>query len=144
VKPGERLDPYLDFTFMVEIESLLVGGFSEVNGLQSETEFEEILEGGVNDHVHRFPKITKYPNLILKRGFTDCDSLWNWYQNVLEGRFQRKSVSVILLNSKGEEKWRWNFANAYPIKWIGPYFKSDGNSVAVESIELIHDGIRKV
>jgi phage tail-like protein len=144
VRLGQRRDPYSNFTFLVEIEGLVVGGFSEVLGLQAETEFEEIREGGVNDHVHRFPKLTKYPNLVLKRGITDSDILLKWYQNAVEGKVQRKSVFIMLLDTKGEEKWRWNFANAYPVKWIGPDFKSDGNSAALEALELVHDGMRKI
>lgn len=135
--------PYLSFRFLVEIQGLIVGGFSEVTGLQAETEVETVEEGGVNDYVHRFPKKTKYPNLVLKRGITDSDALWKWHQEVVSGRISRKSGFIILVDSEGNEKWRWHFVQAYPVKWTGPDLKADSSTVAVESLELVHDGITK-
>lgn len=140
---GERKDPYLSFRFLVEIQGLIVGGFSEVSGLQAETETEDIEEGGVNDYVHKLPKITKYPNITLKRGITDSAALWNWHQDVVNGIVKRKSGFIILLDGEGNEKWRWSFERAYPVKWTGPELRADGNTVAVESIELAHNGIKK-
>jgi phage tail-like protein len=135
--------PYLSFRFLVEIQGLIVGGFSEVTGLQAETEVETIEEGGVNDYVHRFPKKTKYPNLVLKRGITDSDALWKWHQEVVGGKISRKSGFIILVDSEGNEKWRWHFVQAYPVKWAGPDLKADSSAVAVESLELVHNGITK-
>ena len=140
---AERKDPYPSFMFLVEIQGLIVGGFSEVARLQAETETEEIREGGVNDYVHKLPKITKYPNITLKRGITDSDALWNWHQDVVNGKFERKSGFIILLDSEGNEKWRWSFERAYPVQWTGPELGADGNTVAVESIELAHNGLKK-
>ncbi|MBE9592051.1 MAG: phage tail protein [Proteobacteria bacterium] len=140
---GERKDPYLNFRFLVEIQGLIVGGFSEVAGLQAETEIEEKPEGGVNDYVHKLPKITKYPNITLKRGITDSDALWNWHQDVVNGKFERKSGFIILMDSEGNEKWRWYFEHAYPVKWTGPDLKADNSAVAVETLELAHNGLKK-
>ena len=139
---GERKDPYLSFRFLVEIQGLIVGGFSEVSGLQAETEFEEIREGGVNDYVHKLPKITKYPNITLKSGITDSDVLWEWHQDVVNGKFERKTVFIILKDSGGKEKCLWYLIDAYPVKWIGPDLKADSSTVAVETLELAHNGIR--
>ena len=138
-----RKDPYLGFRFLVEIKGLIKGGFSEVSGLQAETEFEEIREGGVNDYVHKLPTITKYPNITLKRGITDCDVLWKWHQDVVNGKVERKTVFIILQDSEGKEKCRWSFDDAYPVKWLGPDLKADSSTVAVETLELAHNGIKK-
>ena len=140
---AERKDPYLSFRFLVEIQGLIVGGFSEVSGLQAETEVEEKREGGVNDYVHKLPTITKYPNITLKRGITDSDVLWNWHQDVVKGKFKRRTVYIILQDSEGNEKWRWEFDDAYPVKWTGPDLKADSSTVAVETLELAHKGIKK-
>jgi phage tail-like protein len=141
---GERRqDPYLSFRFLVEIQGLVVGGFSEVSGLSAETEFDEQREGGVNEFVHKFPKLTKYPNLTLKRGITDSDKLWQWHHDVTIGKVQRTTIHLVLLDSEGNEKWRWSFENAYPVKWIGPELKSDGSAVALESLEIAHNGFSK-
>jgi phage tail-like protein len=140
---GERTDPYLAHRFVVEIENLIVGGFSEVSGLQVEVETEDYQEGGVNDYVHKLPKIAKYPNITLKRGITDSDVLWNWHQDVVKGMIKRKGGRIVLLDSEGNEKWHWIFREAYPVKWVGPDFKSDGNAIAIEAIELAHHGLSK-
>lgn len=135
--------PYTSFRFQVEIRGIIVAQVSEVNGLQIETETEDYEEGGVNDFVHRLPRRTKYQHITLKRGLTDRDDLWKWYQDVVKGKFRRYSGAIILLNSAGEEKWRWNFQEAYPVKWTGPDLKADSNTVAFETIELAHNGIKK-
>jgi phage tail-like protein len=140
---AERKDPYLSYRFLVEIEGLVVGGFSEVSGLQAETQVEEYREGGVNDFIHRLPKETRYPNLVLKRGITDSEVLWKWHQDVVNGKVIRKSGYIILLDSEGNEKWRWSFIDAYPAKWVGPDLKADSSTVAFETIELVHNGIKK-
>lgn len=141
---GDRVDPYLGYNFLVEIQGLIVGGFSEVSGLQAETEIEEIKEGGVNDHIHKVPRMTKHQNVVLKRGLTDSDILWYWHQDVINGKVERKSVFIVILDHEGSEKWRWSFVNAYPIKWTGPELKSDSKAVAIEAIELVHGGFQKV
>jgi phage tail-like protein len=135
--------PYLNFRFIVEIQGLIIGGFSEVSGLQAETDVETVEEGGVNDYVHKLPKKTKYPNIILKKGLTDSDALWKWYQDVVQGKISRKSGYIILIDNEGNEKWRWNFIEAYPVKWSGPELKAESNTVAVESLELAHNGLKK-
>ena len=140
---AERNDPYMSFRFLVKIDDLIVGGFSEVSGLQAEIEFDEIKEGGVNDYVHKLPKITKYPNITLKRGITDSDVLWKWHQDVINGKIKPRSGLVVLLDSEGNEKWRWTFDSAYPAKWVGPDFKADSGVVSVETLELVHKGIGK-
>ncbi|HEX3028479.1 MAG TPA: phage tail protein [Clostridia bacterium] len=137
------VEPLAGFKFAVEIDGLIVGGFTEVSGLQIETETEEYREGGVNDFVRKLPKVTKHSNLVLKRGITNSPVLWNWYKDVTKGAFRRRNGSVLLMDNVGQEKWRWNFYRAYPVKWIGPELKSDSNSIAVESLELVHEGLVK-
>ena len=138
---GERRqDPYLSFRFLVEIQGLVVAGFSEASGLTAETEFDEQPEGGVNEFVRKFPKRTKYPNLTLKRGVTDSKALWQWHRDVALGKVKRRTIHLVLLDTEGNEKWRWSFEDAYPVKWTGPDFKSDGSGVALESLEIAHNG----
>lgn len=140
---GTRKDPYASFRFLVEITGLIAGGFAEVSGLQAETETEEYREGGVNDYIHKLPKVTKHPPLVLKRGLTDSDALWKWHQEVVAGTIKRKSGCVIMFDEAGNEKWRWTFRDAYPVKWSGPEFKGDSSTLAVETLELVHRGISK-
>lgn len=137
-------DPYKVFQFVVEINGVQIGGFSDVAGLEVRTEFDEYREGGVNDYVHKIAKETRYPNLTLKRGITDALEFWVWHQLVVNGVIERKTVSVVLLDSQRREKWRWIFREAYPVKWNGSDLSAAGNTVAVESVELAHHGMMKL
>lgn len=139
-----RKDPYPSFRFNVEIDNIKFASFSEVRGLQIEIETEQYKEGGVNDFVHTFPKGTKYQPLVLKRGISGLeglDELRRWYKDVMNGKINRKNVTVVLMDAAGNERRRWNFKGAYPVKWTGPELKADSNAIAFESIELAHQGI---
>jgi phage tail-like protein len=142
---GVSIDPFQAFNFLIEIEGLLVGGFSECSGLQVETEFYDYREGGVNDYVHHLIGPTKYQPLILKHGLTPIPGLWTWHQEVIQGidtgKFKRRNGTIYLLNAqKIPMKW-WNFKEAYPYKWTGPEFRADSGDVAFESVELVHKGL---
>lgn len=139
---GTRHDPYFGFNFLVEIQGLTLGGFSEVNGLQAEMETYDYQEGGLNHTVHRLPGPAKFAaNLTLTRGIADSDVLWNWYDAAAKGTIQRLNGSVILLNTAQAPVKRWNFAGAYPVKWSGPDLQGSGAEVAVERLDLAHRGI---
>jgi phage tail-like protein len=139
-----RLDPYAGFAFLVEIDGLLVGGFSEVTGLQVETEVEEYREGGVNEFVHRLPGPTRHPsNLVLKRGLTDVDALWSWHQEVVRGRVERRNGTIYLLDRQRAPAMWWDFLDAYPVKWSGPELRAESSAVAAETVELAHRGIHR-
>lgn len=140
---GERADPYHGFNFLVEIEGLLVGGFSECTGLQVETEFHDYREGGVNEYVHRFAGQTRYPPLILKHGLTPIDGLWAWHQEVVQGRITRRNGTIYLLNKQHEPVRWWDFTEAFPVKWTGPELRADSAHVALESVELSHRGLSR-
>lgn len=138
---GQRKDPVPAFNFRVEIDGVFEAGFNEVTGLQAEIEVQEYREGGVNDFMHKFAGSVKFPsNLVLKNGITDSVKLWSWYQEVMRGQFARKSLDVVLLDAAGDEKRRWKFKEAYPVKWNGPSLKATSSEVALESLELAHEG----
>lgn len=141
---GIRNDPYLSFNFLVEIEGLLVGGFTDVTGLQVETEVKEYREGGVNEYVHKFAGPTRYPaNLTLKRGLTDIETFWSWHQDVTTRKIERKNGTIYLLDRQRLPAMWWDFQEAMPVKWTGPDLQAGSNTVAVESVELVHRGISK-
>ncbi len=139
--PGNRSDPFLGFRFRVEIDGLEVGGFSEVSGLQVETEVKEYREGGVNDFIHKLAGPTRYPaNLNLKHGLI-TDVLWQWAASVRKGEISPKLVTIHLLDMTGGAVVSWTFADAYPVKWSGPDLRAESNTVAIESVELVHKGM---
>jgi phage tail-like protein len=142
--PGSRTDPYLAFNFVIEIEGILAGGFSECGGLQVEVEIEQYTEGGLNDYTHSFAGRTKYQPLVLKRGLTASDDLWSWYQDVTQGEITRRNGTIYLMNQERETVLGWNFKGAFPTKWTGPELRADSSNIAFESIELVHRGLSRL
>jgi phage tail-like protein len=138
---GVRLDPYQGFNFVVEIEGILAGAFSECSGLTVETEFLDYREGGVNEFVHRLAGPTKYPPLILKHGLTQIDGLYVWHQDVVRGKVERKNGTIYLLDKNHIPAAFWNFKEAFPYKWTGPDLRAESASVAFETVELAHRGL---
>jgi phage tail-like protein len=137
------VDPYVGFRFRVEIFGLQVGGFTQVSGLDREVQLEDFREGGLNDYTHKLATVTKYQNLSLKRGLCDAADLWQWHQDVINGKIVRRPVNVVLTDALGNAKWRWTFAEAYPVKWSGAEFNSTNAAVFVESVEFAHNGIKR-
>jgi len=133
-----RTNPLSAFQFAVEIDGVLVGGFSEVSGIQSETKVYTYREGGENGFTHSFPDSTAYSRLVLKRGMTFDDTLWNWYRDVINGIFTRRSMYVLLNAEDGKEAWAWSFTGAFPVKWTGPELKAAQSAVAVETVEFAY------
>lgn len=135
------LPPYLTFNFAVEIEGLLVGGFTEVSGLESQIEVEEYREGGVNDFVHKLPGKTTYANLVLRHGLTGLSTLWDWYKQTTEGAIRRRNGTIVLLSASQVPVMWWDFRNALPVRWTGPTFDAASDEVGVEELELVHEGL---
>jgi phage tail-like protein len=140
---GVRLDPYASFNFLVEIEGILSGGFSECSGLVVETEFVDYREGGENGFVHRFVGATKYPPLILKHGITLIDGLWGWHQDVANLKVTRHNGTIYLLDKQRIPVMWWDFKEALPVKWTGPELRAQASAIAFESVELTHRGLSK-
>lgn len=138
-----RVDPYRGFNFLVEMDGITQAGFQECGGLDTSTDPVDYRQGDDPNHVRKLSGLNKYSPITLKRGITDSDELWKWRATVMDGKTERKNGSIVLLDEKGQEKLRWNFVNAWPSKWTGPAFNSTGNSVAVESLELTHEEIKK-
>ena len=140
---GQRVDPYRGFNFLVEIDGITQAGFSDCSGFGASTDPIEYREGGETKTVRKLPGLTKYTNITLKWGLTDSKELYNWYRDVVNGKIERKSGSIILLDLEGNEKVRWNFFEAWPTKWDGPDFTAKGNDVAIETLELVHERVER-
>jgi phage tail-like protein len=141
---AERKDPYRNFNFVVEIDGITQAGFSDCSGFGASTDPIEYREGGRNTTTLKMPGQTKYPNIVLKWGLTDSRELYNWYNDVVKGKIRRAHGSIVAYDVDGvTEKVRWNFFNAWPTKWDGPDFSAKGNDVAIETLELAHEGIER-
>lgn len=138
----EKVDPYRAFRFRLEIDGLQEAGFQSVGGLSQESKIEPYREGGVNDTEHQFVTLTTYPPLTLRRGLVNA-TLWDWYQDVIAGRVERKTVAVVLLDENGDEVWRWICEFAFPSKWTGEELNAAESHIFAETIEIVHEGLRR-
>lgn len=140
---GERVDPFANFTFLVEIDGITRAGFADASGFDTTIDVHEYREGGDNTTMRKLPGPTKYSNITLKRGVTDDRELYDWMLNAVKGTVERRSGSIVVTDLAGNEKVRWNFRNAWPTKWSAPEFSAKGNDVAIETFELAHEGIER-
>jgi phage tail-like protein len=127
-------------------------GFAEVSGLNSELELEEYREGGRNIGPRRFPKWGRYPNLVFRHGVTDSTFLWDWWTDVISHSFTLPTTKapprrngVILLESVDHKALAgWFFSNALPERLVGPGLNARGNEIAIETLELSHEGLLRL
>jgi phage tail-like protein len=143
---GQRVDPLRNFNFLVEIDGITQAGFQDCSGFGASTDPIEYREGNENPGrdpitMRKLPGMTKYNNITLKWGLTDSTELYDWYRDITKGMDVRKNGSIIVLDTQGQEKVRWNFKNGWPTKWDGPDLTSKGNDIAIETLEIAHEGI---
>jgi phage tail-like protein len=138
----QRNDPYRGYNFVLEIDNVPKGAFSEVGGLTAEGDSVDYREGtDLQSNVRKLMGLRKYTNLSLKRGYTQDRALWNWYTNVMNGVPDRRNVTIVLMNERREAVLRWHAENAWINKIEGPALKAATNDVAMESVELVHEGL---
>ncbi len=138
----QRDNPHLNFNFTVDIGVGDELGFSEVEGLAGEIEVIEYREGADRVNTARkLPGLAKYPNVILKRGITGRTDLFEWWKSVRDGQVQRRNVTITLLDEQRQPVLRWLLRNAWPVKLEGPTLNATGNEVAIETLELAHEGL---
>ncbi|MGH8554536.1 MAG: phage tail protein [Gammaproteobacteria bacterium] len=141
---GQRVDPFDNFNFLVEIDGIARAAFQQCSGFDSTIDVIEHREGGENTTPRKLPGLTKYSNIMLMWGMTDDMELYNWHRDAVLGRVDRKNGSIVLLDRQGNETARWNFFNAWPTKYDGPDLNAEGNDVAIEKLELAHEGVERV
>jgi len=133
--PAGRVDPYRNFNFIVELDGIPAAVFAEASGLESETAVIEY-RTGADRVVRKLPGLTKYANIVLKRGVTRDADLWNWRKAVIDGNVERRNGSIVLLDEQRNEVVRWNFFDGWPCKWSGPALHAEGEDVAIETLEI--------
>ena len=141
---NKRVDPFLNYNFHVEIDNIVRGAFQEASGLEATIDVVEYAEGGKNLTPLKLPGRTKYANIVLKWGMADDLDLYKWHRQTVLGTTDRRNGSIICLDRSGNEVARWNFFNAWPTKYTGPAFNAKGNDVAIETLELAHEGLDRV
>jgi phage tail-like protein len=142
---ADRRDPYTNARFTLEITGIVQAGFSECTGFDCTTDPIEYREGDDPGTVRKQPGLTKYGNITLKWGLTDSTELWDWRKKVINGNIDESRVdgSIIINDEEGNEKVRWNFFNGWPSKYDPSDLNAKGNDIAIETLEITHEGLER-
>ncbi len=159
---GVRPDPVLNHNFAITlldtssklaiarsiatsaVLDVALGGFSECTGLEMSLQVEDYREGGNNGAVLKFPTRVTWTNITLKKGVGLSSALWDWHYGFVEGKGKRRDGVIILLNELRVPNNIWHFRRGLPVKYSGPSMNATQNSVAIESIEIAHEGLYQV
>ncbi|MFN2607248.1 MAG: phage tail protein [Acidimicrobiales bacterium] len=135
--------------FLIEVDGLEIGKFAEVSGLSVDVHVETVEEGGENQFVHKLPGRMEWPNVVLKRGVTKSDNLFDWLSKSSgEGfagagsKLTRRSAAIVLLGTDGARLRSWELSDAFAVKWSGPHFAATSTEAATEELEIAHHGFR--
>ena len=138
----EFVEPQGGFLFVLEVDKRWVAHFNECSGIKNTTEVVEIQEGGLNTRVHKVPGQTRWDNIVLKYGMSSDTYLVEWRNEILNDQFgSRRNASIIVLDNALSELRRFNIKNAWPVSYEGPSLSAAGSDLAVESVEIAHDGV---
>jgi len=159
---GVRLDPLMAYNFTINlidtsstmallksaaksaVTDLLLGGFSECSGLEMALEVEEYKEGGRNGAVLKFPTRVTWSPIVLKHGMGAGTGLWDWHYDFAKGKGKRKDGIITLLNDLHIPSHIWQFRRGLPIKYTGPSLIAGQSTVAIEGLEIAHEGLWQV
>jgi len=120
----------------------VVAGFSECSGLEASIDVLEYREGGQNTFVHKFPGRASFSNITLKHGVIYLyDDLWTWHNGFVKGEGKRKDGLIVLMNDAREPVKVWKFIKGVPMKWNGPTLNAAQSAVAIEALEISHEGL---
>lgn len=159
---GIRLDPLKAYNFTINlidssstmaivksaaisaVTDVVLGGFSECTGLEMALEVEEYKEGGLNGAVRKFPTRVTWAPIVLRHGMGAGTALWDWHYSFAEGKGKRKDGVITLLNDIHLPTHIWYFRRALPFKYTGPTLNAAQSAVAIESLEIVHEGLWQV
>lgn len=142
-------EPPVSSRFLLEVDGVEIGIFSEVSGLQLDIQVEEYVEGGQNGYVHKLPGRMTWPNLVFRRGITDSDALFAWVQKTsgegfaANGNKLTRSTGAVTLIAANEKRLRsWNLDGVFPVRWTGPRLSVQESSALEEELEVAHAGFK--
>jgi len=142
-----RNDPYAGYNFEVTLDTVsddgtaVKGSFTEVSGLDAEIAPIEYRNGSEDITMRKMPGLKKYTNIVLKRGVIGDVTFWNWILQGLNGSINRVNGSIDLLDEQKNTVMQWKFTRAWPCKYTGPGMNAKNNEIAIESLEICHEGL---
>ena len=142
-----RNDPYPGLNFVVVINGVfddgqsVQGSFAEVSGLDISVEPIEYRNGSEDITVRKMPGLKKFSNITLKRGVIGDLGFWRWIKSVLDGQVQRADGTITLLDESRKAVMIWRFRRGWPCKYTGPTLNATANEIAIETLEICHEGL---
>ena len=136
--------PHGRFRYKVEIDGLAAGGFSEVSGFDVSIDVMEYREGDMVQTPMKVPGLKKYSNITLKQGLADSMVLYDWIITGVDGAVDRKTITITLLDEEEAPAASWQVINAWPVKYTAPDFNAMSSEVAIETLEIAHEGMVRV
>lgn len=126
--------------FLFEVDGVTIGSFAEVSGLEVTVEVATYPEGGQNGFVHQLPGRMSWPHIVLKRGVTQSDALFDWVNKTKESKVSRCTGAITVLGSDGSRLRSWSLADVIAVRWTGPRFAVGQSGPVEEELELAHHG----
>ncbi len=143
-QPGVFNDPYRAYNFKLEIQGVTEGHFTACTGLGIKVQVIKYREGGTSQVVHCIPGPVEYADITLRYGLTSSREIWDWLLTAVEGRVERKNVSILMLDSTGvNEVMRWDLINAWPAEWRGAPLDAQSREVAIETLTLVYETLQR-
>jgi phage tail-like protein len=136
---GARVDPHRAHNFIVEIDGIQRAGFRECSALDVSQAPIEYREGTDSTTVHKIPGLVTYGNITLKWGMTTDPDIWAWRKTAIDGKVERKNLSIVMMAEDGTEVRRWNVFEAWCTKLTMPALNATGNEVAIETMDIVHE-----
>lgn len=143
-QPGVFIDPYRAYNFKLEIQGVTEGHFTSCSGLGVKIQVIKYREGGTRQIVHCIPGQVEYADITLRYGLTASSEIWNWLLTAVEGKVERKNVSILMLDSKGtDEVMRWDLINAWPAEWRSASLDALNREIAIETLTLVYETLNR-
>lgn len=142
-----RDDPYSGYSFEVTVTSVtsdpkaVSGSFSEVSGLEVAVDPIDYRTGSEDNRVRKMPGLKKFTNIVLKKGITGDIEFWTWILDGMNGTVRRTEGSITLMDEAKNPVLTWKFKRGWPCKWTGPGLNAKNNEIAMETVEICHEGL---
>ena len=141
---GNVIDPYRAYNFKLQIQGIDEGHFTEVSGLAAKVQVIAYREGGGGPTVRRIPGRVEWGDVTLRYGLTSSPLLWQWFQTTLNGKVERKSVSIVMLEADASTAaMQWDLEGAWISEWRAAPLDALGREVAVETLTLVFESLER-
>lgn len=144
---ADNSNPLVSFHYAIDISGVVKGYFTECSGIGSENEVIEhkIVDENGHELVQKIPGRLKWENITLKRGITSSMDIWNWREQVVQGKVDeaRKNGTITMFDQSLKPVAKWDFERAWPVKVSGPTVKSDSNEFGIEELVITHEGLTR-